>query len=235
MNLGARFSKAGYSRLVERSDGDDDLATHVGTRPDIPHHLFLRLLAGASAIVRDKLIAAHPEATPEINGAVAMVVDRMQKDAQGKSTNYSAAKASIESLQAMGKLADSAIREFAEKGRLEEIIVGVEKLCDISIEVIEQAFVQGQSETMLVLAKAAGLSWPTTKAILLLGFEQRALTASHIDQCMASFERLSVDTARKIVKFYKIRRASNPAEDRAAEGAKSKKGALAAIEHPLPL
>ena len=51
-NSGARFSNNGFEILVKRSDGDDLLAKCVGTRPDIPPHLFQQLLEIASETVR---------------------------------------------------------------------------------------------------------------------------------------------------------------------------------------
>ena len=47
-NRGAKFSEAGFEMLVQRSAGDDRLTGCVGSRPDIPPHLFLKLLAIAS-------------------------------------------------------------------------------------------------------------------------------------------------------------------------------------------
>jgi len=50
-NSGARFSDSGLALLVRRSNGDDVLASYVGVRPDLPHDLFLTLLATASEMV----------------------------------------------------------------------------------------------------------------------------------------------------------------------------------------
>ena len=61
-NPGAEFSERGFTRLVNRAEGDDDLATCLGLRPSMPRHLYLKLLARASATVRERLEAAHPEA-----------------------------------------------------------------------------------------------------------------------------------------------------------------------------
>ena len=38
-NPGAEFSERGFTRLVIRAEGDEDLATCVGLRPNIPRHL----------------------------------------------------------------------------------------------------------------------------------------------------------------------------------------------------
>jgi hypothetical protein len=51
-NPGAEFSERGFTRLVDRAEGDDNLATCIGLRPTIPRHLYLRLIAKASATVR---------------------------------------------------------------------------------------------------------------------------------------------------------------------------------------
>ena len=59
-NPGAEFSERGFTRLVNRAEGDDDLATCIGLRPTMPRHLYLKLLAKASATVRARLEAANP-------------------------------------------------------------------------------------------------------------------------------------------------------------------------------
>ena len=63
-NPGAEFSERGFTRLVSRAEGDDDLATCVGLRPTIPRHLYLKLVAKASATVRARLEAANPQIRP---------------------------------------------------------------------------------------------------------------------------------------------------------------------------
>ena len=59
-NPGAEFTERGFTRLVNRAENDDDLATCVGLRPTLPRHLYLKLLAKASDTVRDRLEAANP-------------------------------------------------------------------------------------------------------------------------------------------------------------------------------
>ena len=38
-NPGAQFTERGFNRLVNRAEGDDNLATCVGLRPNIPRHI----------------------------------------------------------------------------------------------------------------------------------------------------------------------------------------------------
>ena len=69
-NPGAEFSERGFTRLVKRAEGDDDLATCVGLRPTIPRHLYLKLIAKASATVRARLEAANPQQAGDVPNAV---------------------------------------------------------------------------------------------------------------------------------------------------------------------
>src|ERR1700750_1961927 len=69
-NPGAEFSERGFTRLVNRAEGDDDLATCLGMRPTIPRHLYLKLLAKASVTVRERLEAANPQLARDVPTAV---------------------------------------------------------------------------------------------------------------------------------------------------------------------
>lgn len=207
-NRGARFSDAGFSRLVKRSDGDDALAACVGSRPDIPRPLLLALLETASELVRAKLIAENPHNRPDIHHAVAMVTNEFRDTARGGSANRADAQALILSLRDSGELGDDKIRAFVEDKKSEEITAALAHMCDVPADVIEQTMTQDKPETILILAKAAKLSWKTTKALLSFCIRQRRISPGEIEQCLASFERLNLATAQKIVEFYKIRRAT---------------------------
>src|ERR1700761_1332893 len=60
-NPGAEFSEKGFTRLVNRVEGNDDLATTVALCPKVPRHLYLKLMAKASETVRARLEAADPK------------------------------------------------------------------------------------------------------------------------------------------------------------------------------
>src|SRR6266700_5296005 len=66
-NQSAKISEGGFSALVKRAEGDEDLAQKVGQRLDIPPHLFRELLVRATAVVQQRLLAsAKPDTRAEI-------------------------------------------------------------------------------------------------------------------------------------------------------------------------
>jgi len=87
-NGGARFSLAGYERVVELARRDRRLALTVAERSDIPHQCYLKLLETASAEVRRKLEANYPNAAQAIRSTVAEVAGTKQREARESSPGY---------------------------------------------------------------------------------------------------------------------------------------------------
>ncbi len=204
-NPGASLSELGFATLLRRAQGDDRLAEVVGARPEIPAHVFLKLLATASKAVRIKLAAEHPRAIGDVHRVVAEVSDRMRAEARAQSTSYAAARELVESRQSARPLSRADVVEFAAAGKFEETTVALARLCNVSVGVVERAMMQERPETILIIAKAAGLAWGDAKAILGLRSRALGITPFDIEQCLASFERLSLATAQRIIQLYRNR------------------------------
>ena len=204
-NRGAKFSAVGFSGLVRRAEGDDRLAACVGTRPEIPPHLFLRLLARASQSVRAKLEAAHPGARHEVGQAVAAAADRIRTEAFGWSPDFTAARVYVEALQRRGLLDDRKLGAIAKAGRFEEITTALAVKCELPVEFVERAMKEQRAEMILIIAKAIALSWSTVKAILCARAPTGVISGREIAQCATSYERLKMTTAQEIVRFHRQR------------------------------
>lgn len=198
-NKGARFSDTGFSELVKRSQGDDDLAAAVGLRSDLPRHLFLRLLAKASDVVRMKLEESYSQHARVVQGAVATAANRLSAAEAAQSRDYQAAESRIAELQAKQKLDGAALAAFAEAGEFEATAIGLAVLSGVSVGIVERALLQERPETLMILAKAAGFPWPIVKC-LIRSFG-RAVTLLEMDRCLTSYQRLRQPTALQIVRL----------------------------------
>jgi Uncharacterised protein conserved in bacteria (DUF2336) len=83
------------------------------------------------------------------------------------------------------------------------------------IDLVERALLDKSIETVLILARAAGCSWTTTKAILLMRSAGRGLSPHDLEDAFAAFDRISRETAHRVVKFYE-RRSKLAAENASA-------------------
>jgi uncharacterized protein (DUF2336 family) len=210
-NVGARFSDAGFRMLVKRSAGDDDLATIVGMRSDVPRPHFLVLVEKASSALRARLAARNPQASSTIEGAVAAVAGGIRDEARNSSPDFAAAQTAVERQNRIRRIGEAEIHQYARDRKFEETAIALSLLCDTPIDVVERALLDPGAEIVLILAKVAGLSSTTTKAILLLRAADRAMSAKDLDQALASFNRLQPGTARRVLGFFRTR-VKKPAE-----------------------
>ena len=213
-NEGAKFSHAGFGKLVERSVGDDELAESVGMRKDIPREHFQALVSKASEAVFKKLAASNPAAAAEVNRVLFDLTGHKAGTAPAPTVSaprdFTGATAAFEALQKSGKSLDTGLQEFAAGGKFEEIIVAIASLCQLPLDVAEH-IVGGKhadNDLALLLVKAADLKWPTAKAILELRRGEAGLTHAAAETARVHFERLQPATAKRVVRFYQVRRSS---------------------------
>jgi uncharacterized protein (DUF2336 family) len=204
-NAGARFSDAGFRMLVKRSGGADALAMQVGGRRDIPRQHFLRLLQEASAAVRNRLAAENPGAGGAVETVLSEVVGGIRSETRKVSTDYAAALSRVEALHQADRLGEPEVHGFARERRFEETAIALSLLCAVEIDVVERALLDPAHEMALIVAKLAGFSSTTAKAILLLKAADRGLSAKDLDQALTSYGRLQTETARRVLGFYRTR------------------------------
>jgi uncharacterized protein (DUF2336 family) len=210
-NHGAAFSDFGYSTLVERSLGDGELAARVWAHPRVPRQHLLKLFADASEAVKKELTRQEPRRAAMILDVVAQATNQIQTRTRESSAEYAAAQALVRSMHDAGSLDEAQLAAFAGAGKFEETVAAFALICDLPIDLIEHAFVSRRAEQMIVLAKAAGHSWDTTKSVLLLQASTRPISTRELEQHFETFLQLKADTAKKAIKFYLMReRAKKP-------------------------
>jgi uncharacterized protein (DUF2336 family) len=203
-NPGAEFSENGFSRLVTRAEGNDTLATCIGMRPTIPRYLYLKLLAKATATVRARLEATYPPLASEVSEAVQEVTRRARVASTAISQETTAAHTLVKSLHDHGRLDEDQLAAFAEGGQFDESNAAIAALANVPVSIAENMMVETQDEGVMILAKVAGLSWLTVKAIISLR-DHLSGAASDLAACKVTYERLRPSTAQQVLRFHRMR------------------------------
>lgn len=201
-NPGAEFSDKGFTELVSRAEGNDELATCLGTRRGIPRPHYLKLIARASDSVRARLQAANPRAADDISAAVEQAAFSVGHGAGGKAAN---AQQLVKSLFDDGRLDERQIAEFAAAGRFEETSAALAISANIPVATVENMMIESRSEGLMVLAKVAGLSWMSLKLVLELGGGTAKTEIENIDDHKSSYDMLRPSTAQQVLRFYRMR------------------------------
>ena len=202
-NHKAHLSENAFAALVKRAERDSALAEKVGSRTDIPPRLFRQLLVQASGVVQQRLLAnARPETRAEIQRVLAKVTEEVAAKAAPRS--YTTALAAVQALHKQRKLTESDIAGYAELGKYEETLAALAVISAVSIEVVDRLVNGDRPDPVLILARAAGFSWPTVRAIL--GARPGLkLTAQTLDAGRENFDRLTPATAQRVVRFWQVR------------------------------
>jgi len=202
-NEGARFSDAGYGTLVNRSIDDEVLAVCVGMRKDIPREHFHALVSKASRVVFEKLSAANPSAVSEVQRVIAGITGQEAPKVEEKTAPLPIKKGEHKST-------DHAVYLLAAAGNVAETITALSALCRAPAELVGKVLndTHGDNDFVLLLARAAGLSWPTAKQICIMRKGEAGVAALDINAAQRSFERLQPETAQRVIRFYNERHAA---------------------------
>jgi uncharacterized protein (DUF2336 family) len=204
-NSGACISASSFSRLVKRAAEDGILAEKIGSRPDIPPPLFRELLTRASAVVHERLLAL---VAPEVKAQLRDVLAKVTKEvgAHAGPRDYGAAQRLVLSLNFAGQMNEAALDAFCSEGKYEEVVASLALIAKVPINLVDRLIGGERPDPVLILCKAAGIGWPTARAILLLRPDGKGSSSRALDEAFGNYNRLSSSTAERVVRFWQVRR-----------------------------
>lgn len=205
-NPGARLSEESLDDLVTRAQRDDDLASCIGLRPDLPRHHYLRLVAKASLSVRRKLAAAHPELADEVSSAVQQAAQRVRAATMTRQTEM--ARALVKSLHEDGRLNEFQVTTFAEQGKFDETNAGLAALAGVAVETAETVMIESRTEGVMILAKVAGMQWSSVRAIIAMRDKLSGGSQTDLLLLRDAYEALRSSTAQQVLRFHRMQGAT---------------------------
>jgi uncharacterized protein (DUF2336 family) len=208
-NPGAQLSEGSLTDLVTRAERDDDLATCIGLRPDLPRHHYLRLIAKASLTVRRKLEAAHPELADDVSSVVQEAAQRIRTATMTRQTEM--ARALVKSLHEDGRLTEFQVATFAEQGKFDETYAGLAALAGVAVETAETMMIESRTEGVMILAKVAAMQWSSVRAIIALREKLSGGSQTDMLTLRDAYEALRGSTAQQVLRFHRMQQGPTPA------------------------
>jgi uncharacterized protein (DUF2336 family) len=204
-NSRAAFSQAGYSTLVKRADGDEALAEKLGHRADMPPELFRDLLVRATDEVRTRLLSSvSADKQDVIRRVLANVSGQIGREAPAL-RDVEDAKGFVRMMQETRRLNEAELMTFARHVKYEHVMAALALLCGVSFELIDRLMHGSRNDALLVPCKAAGLGWPTVRAILELRGTRLPTTEQELETAAAEFDKLTKPIAGRVLRFWQVR------------------------------
>ncbi len=120
-----------------------------------------------------------------------------------------------------GRMNETMLAGFAAERKYEETVVALAALSKVPIKIADRLMAGERPDPVLILCRAAGMSWPTVKSII-VSCSQGNGTSVHgsvqgsvqgsvhgsvngLDAALANYERLSPSTAQRVVRFWQVK------------------------------
>jgi hypothetical protein len=200
-NRRARFSLPGYDKLIVRARRDRKLTLTVGQRRDLPRHCFLKLIENASASVRAQLEAAHPQFAAKVQVSIEEVAAEMQQEARELSKQHAMAAKKVRSRLRGRKVTDADVHAPAHAQDFDKTALSLSRLGEFPLDLVERALLDPGTDMVLVLAKAAGCSWTSARALLEMRDAGRDLSADDLQRYAEQYKALKPETARSVIRL----------------------------------
>jgi hypothetical protein len=73
------------------------------------------------------------------------------------------------------------------------------------VNVADRLMAGERPDPVLILCKAAGMSWPTVKSVIAVHPDSHATSSQGLDFAFANYGRLSASTAQRVVRFWQVK------------------------------
>jgi uncharacterized protein (DUF2336 family) len=200
-NAGVRFSEKAYAYLVDQPEADEKFLETLGLRLDIPLNIFLRLLERVSEAVRTRLLALVQDKRDDIKDVLARISNDVIESEEAD-LDFGAAERVVQLMQQNGELDEFTLLEFAKGRQYAPTVTALATLCSVPTDMMRQMLNDGRNEPLLVACKAAGIAWPTLRALLQDDLLGRTSSEAELKKLKSDYIKLSQSTAKQLLEFW---------------------------------
>ncbi|HEY8566528.1 MAG TPA: DUF2336 domain-containing protein [Beijerinckiaceae bacterium] len=199
----ARFSDQGFASLVEKARADEDLQRLLQSRADLPpdYSAVLVVIAGAQA-----RRALHRAPTAQPAAAIEAVVEQVSGGLASAdiARSLSRSDAPIRASLRPDQFSEEGVTALVREGRIEDALVAMASLAKVPFETVTNAYHAASYDPLLFLVRSLRFGWGTFK-LLLTAKAGRTLPDKVLRSAFDSYQKLSVQTAQRVVQFTAVR------------------------------
>src|SRR3569833_575022 len=121
------------------------------------------------------------------------------------------ARARVKSLHEDGRRNEFQVTSFAEQGKFDETNAGLAALAGIPVETAETKMLESRTEGVMILAKVAGMTWPSVRAIIAMREKLSGGSQTDMLTLRDTYEALRSSTAQQVLRFHRMQQGTIPA------------------------
>jgi len=197
-NAGARFSRFGLTRAVQRAETDETVAAAVVDRLDLPPELLDHLIRKATTAARERLLAgARPEMQKRIT-EVLFDISKQVSHSVAPAWHPPEAKSTASDNTARNR---SRVLRCVQDRNVEGLLNALAICCEIPVLPVRKIVQQGSEEGLLILGKASGIGWPEMHSVLTVVLPEKTKAPEHVHEMSNSFAKLTPANAERAIRL----------------------------------
>jgi hypothetical protein len=195
-NTGARFSRWGFSRAVERAETDESVALAVANRADLPTDLLGELVRKATAVVQRRLMA---NSTPDTQRRISQVLRNVSEQVVRSNTPVGRDSRTLTKRDS----AELRVRivQSADNKDVGELTDALAMLAGCSTHTINRLVNAASYEAFVVVGKACGMTWSDVQKFVLALVPEEAATGELAATLFEIYESMSPIDAQRAIQF----------------------------------
>jgi uncharacterized protein (DUF2336 family) len=214
-NAGAEFSRDTMANLVAKSEKIEALHKPLLERHDLPPDMMHNMFWWVSSALREYIASQ----TGVDESVLEEVLDETRADIESQiranESDLLRAARKVRQMHRAGQLNEIALVHFLRQKETPSFIVAFALMCDVDMTTARRILFDPGHEGLAIACKAVGFDRSTFSAIVLLGDEngeKRTHSAKQVANLMKLFDRMPPDNAKRTLRFWRIRKQVNQAE-----------------------
>ncbi|MEL7029745.1 MAG: DUF2336 domain-containing protein, partial [Pseudomonadota bacterium] len=208
-NKGAQLSRGAVETMVERASANEALQAPLVSREDMPPDLMNDMYFFVSKALREEIL----QKSENLDAAV---VDKLIEDSRAavvkSALSVNAAKSSTERVVAehieAGLLDEARMLRFLVDKQLGEFLLAFAYLTDVDKPTAQRILRDKTCESIAIASKAAQFDRGTFSKIAAMLHGDRSATAADGMRLLDLYNEMTVETAQRVMRFWRIRKQS---------------------------
>lgn len=215
-NEGAEIDRPTMEQVVDRAASSEILHKPVVGRKKLDPDLLNEMFFHVSSDLKEKILEQNENLDPEtINAIIEQSHDRFEETGSDAETESPAEKF-INEAEQNKELGESFLVNLLRNRQLAEFLYGFARLSELDVKTAKRVLQDKTAETLAIACKAARFDRATFSTFVLLTDANQQRTPDQVNALMDLYTEVSIETAQRTMRFWRIRRSSRAQEANAA-------------------
>jgi len=213
-NTGAAFSRSAMETVVARSETNARLQAPVLQRTDLPPDLMNEMLFFVSSNLKEFILKRTAALDPkELDKMIAIAERRAERKIRIAAAAPTSVEQFINDKQTKRELNEQFVVGLLRGRKVPEFIEGFARLTDIEPRTARRILSDKSCEGLAIACRAARFDRTTFSTIALLADPSVTRTPKETTALLSLYDRIPMETAQRVMRFWKVRRQATSEED----------------------